>query len=302
MYTLRKTGKPNTLDYRVYYEKEGTPISSWHDIPLFANEEKTVLNMVVEIPRWTNAKFEVLTSNSPCYIWLMECHVWQISRDEFLNPIKQDTKKGKLRFVRNRFPYKGYIWNYGALPRVRSPFSKPSFEFIFLFIKNRPGKIPATPFPRRTPMETTIPLMHARSESKLPTVVRSSKSKSLVWCCSSTRGRQIGKSSSLMSMIHWLRSSMISTMLSRICPVCWAQRWNGSAFIRPLMESLWTKLLSKASLRIGGIWPEAFWIKLLWLFCWYFFLESFALKIIHECSEAWDKLINVKTPPEEISL
>ena len=64
MYTLRKTGKPNTLDYRVYYEKDGTPISSWHDIPLYANEEKNVLNMVVEIPRWTNAKFEVGTSNS----------------------------------------------------------------------------------------------------------------------------------------------------------------------------------------------------------------------------------------------
>jgi hypothetical protein len=32
------------------------------------------------------------------------------------------------------------------------------------------------------------------------------------------------------------------------------------------------------------------------------FLASFALKIIHECSEAWDKLITVKTPPEKISL
>lgn len=43
----------------------------------------------------------------------------QISRNEFLNSIKQDIKKGKLRFVHNRFPYNGYIWNYGALPRVR---------------------------------------------------------------------------------------------------------------------------------------------------------------------------------------
>lgn len=35
-----------------------------------------------------------------------------------MNPIVQDTKKGKLRFVRNCFPHKGYIWNYGALPQV----------------------------------------------------------------------------------------------------------------------------------------------------------------------------------------
>ena len=42
----------------------------------------------------------------------------QISKEEFLNPIKQDTKKGKLRYVRNCFPHKGYLWNYGAFPQV----------------------------------------------------------------------------------------------------------------------------------------------------------------------------------------
>eukprot|EP00116_Pleurobrachia_bachei_P008807 sb/3469069/ len=87
--------------------------------------------MVVEIPRWTNAKME-------------------ICKEEPLNPIKQDVKKGrfgkqpirtrylghvtgsqpirdqffgrflvgKLRFVNNVFPYHGYIWNYGALPQT----------------------------------------------------------------------------------------------------------------------------------------------------------------------------------------
>lgn len=51
-------------------------------------------------------------------------HHKQISKDDFLNPIKQDTKKGKLRFVRNCFPHKGYLWNYGAFPRVS--FGSPS--------------------------------------------------------------------------------------------------------------------------------------------------------------------------------
>jgi len=98
-YTARKIGQANTLDHRVYIEKDGVPISPFHDIPLFANEQKTILNMIVEIPRWTNGKLE-------------------ISKEEQLNPIKQDIKKGKLRFVRNCFPHKGYLWNYGAFPQT----------------------------------------------------------------------------------------------------------------------------------------------------------------------------------------
>ena len=49
--------------------------------------------------RWTNAKMEIDTK-AP------------------LNPIVQDQKKGKLRFVANCFPHHGYIWNYGAFPQT----------------------------------------------------------------------------------------------------------------------------------------------------------------------------------------
>ncbi|KAB0398321.1 hypothetical protein E2I00_001281, partial [Balaenoptera physalus] len=41
-----------------------------------------------------------------------------IATKDPLNPIKQDVKKGKLRYVANLFPYKGYIWNYGAIPQT----------------------------------------------------------------------------------------------------------------------------------------------------------------------------------------
>jgi len=34
-------------------------VSPFHDIPLYADAEKTLFNMVVEVPRWTNAKMEV---------------------------------------------------------------------------------------------------------------------------------------------------------------------------------------------------------------------------------------------------
>ena len=58
-YKTRKVGRPYTLEHRIYIEKDGVPISPFHDIPLYANEQQTVLNMVVEIPRWTNGKMEV---------------------------------------------------------------------------------------------------------------------------------------------------------------------------------------------------------------------------------------------------
>jgi inorganic pyrophosphatase len=58
-YSVRKIGAPNTLEHRVYIEKDGVPISAFHDVPLYANEQQTILNMIVEIPRWTNAKMEV---------------------------------------------------------------------------------------------------------------------------------------------------------------------------------------------------------------------------------------------------
>ncbi len=52
-YKTRAVGAPNTLDYRVYLEntKTGLPASPFHDVPLFADESKTILNMIVEIPR-----------------------------------------------------------------------------------------------------------------------------------------------------------------------------------------------------------------------------------------------------------
>ena len=58
-YSVRKNGAPNTLEHRIYIEQDGVPLSPFHDIPLYANEQQTVLNMIVEIPRWTNAKMEV---------------------------------------------------------------------------------------------------------------------------------------------------------------------------------------------------------------------------------------------------
>jgi len=60
-YTIRRSGRPYTKDYRVYFERkqDGIPVSPFHDIPLYHDEDEGVLNMIVEVPRWTMAKFEV---------------------------------------------------------------------------------------------------------------------------------------------------------------------------------------------------------------------------------------------------
>ena len=51
-----------------------------------------------------------------------------------MNPIKQDIKKGKVRFVKNSFPYKGYIWNYGALPQVANLFCNQKYSIIVVVV------------------------------------------------------------------------------------------------------------------------------------------------------------------------
>ncbi|KAI6181222.1 Inorganic diphosphatase [Aphelenchoides besseyi] len=98
-YQVVEKGNLYSLNYRLYIKGPNGLISPWHDIPLYADEEKKIFNMVVEIPRWSNAKMEMATK-------------------EPLSPIKQDEKKGLPRFVHNIFPHKGYIWNYGALPQT----------------------------------------------------------------------------------------------------------------------------------------------------------------------------------------
>ncbi|XP_064637864.1 uncharacterized protein LOC135494040 [Lineus longissimus] len=98
-YDIVESGSLYSSDYKLYFKGPHGAISPFHDIPLYANAEKNEFNMIVEVPRWTNAKMEISTST-------------------ILNPIKQDIKNGKPRFVNNVFPHHGYIWNYGALPQT----------------------------------------------------------------------------------------------------------------------------------------------------------------------------------------
>ncbi|KAK9838124.1 hypothetical protein WJX81_002747 [Elliptochloris bilobata] len=91
-YAPRDTGKPGTLERRIFLQENGRDISPWHDIPL-RNSDGTI-NMVCEIPKDTTAKLEVATGEEG-------------------TPIKQDVKKGKPRFYHEPIP-----WNYGMLPQT----------------------------------------------------------------------------------------------------------------------------------------------------------------------------------------
>ncbi|MBA0607741.1 hypothetical protein Godav_020006 [Gossypium davidsonii] len=96
---IKREGQPKTLNYRVFFEDaSGKKISPWHDVPLHLGNG--VFNFIVEIPKESSAKMEVATV-------------------ELYTPIKQDTKKGKLRY----YPY-NINWNYGLLPQT---WEDPSF-------------------------------------------------------------------------------------------------------------------------------------------------------------------------------
>jgi len=95
--TTATTGEPKSLDFRVlfHYNDGGQlkQISPWHDIPLYSTDG--YVHMVTEIPKFSRAKFEIATG-------------------EPFNPIKQDTKNGKLR----DYKYGDMCFNYGAFPQT----------------------------------------------------------------------------------------------------------------------------------------------------------------------------------------
>ena len=82
-YRIVERGQKNTLNYRCYLQDSQTNkiVSPFHDVPLVneqwtnASNGTTVYNMIVEVPRWTNAKME-------------------INKQLKLNPIVQDVKSG----------------------------------------------------------------------------------------------------------------------------------------------------------------------------------------------------------------
>lgn len=94
----------------MWLELNGDPISPWHDVPLHPTSNDTsVVNFVVEIPRWTAGKIE-------------------IKRDEPLNPIFHDERNDAPRFRENVWPYKAHPFLYGSIPQT---WESPNFNHSF---------------------------------------------------------------------------------------------------------------------------------------------------------------------------
>lgn len=95
-YMLKYNNHLNEEDFSIsYHKQEGekfVDISPWHDFPL-KNDDGT-FNMVVEISKFTFMKLEINLKSK-------------------YNVIKQDLKKGKLRYYNSSI-----YWNYGALPQT----------------------------------------------------------------------------------------------------------------------------------------------------------------------------------------
>lgn len=115
MYYTKVIGTKYTVTYKIYIQDNEGIISPFHDIPYMVNGHIQCIN---EIPRFENAKFEV-------------------NKKERLNPIMQDVKNDICRFVPNIFPFKGYPWNYGAIPQTWED-PKVKDEFVKEFGDNDP--------------------------------------------------------------------------------------------------------------------------------------------------------------------
>lgn len=105
-------GEKYTTAFRAYVTHEGEVISPFHDVPAYPDPTKPwIVNAINEIPRFSNAKLE-------------------INKEAKMNPIMQDVKNEVVRFVHNLYPFKGYMWNYGAIPQTwedqdeEDPFAK----------------------------------------------------------------------------------------------------------------------------------------------------------------------------------
>eukprot|EP00455_Lapot_gusevi_P039927 TRINITY_DN4494_c0_g1_i1.p1 TRINITY_DN4494_c0_g1~~TRINITY_DN4494_c0_g1_i1.p1 ORF type:complete len:264 (-),score=47.93 TRINITY_DN4494_c0_g1_i1:135-926(-) len=94
---LQESGAVGTASYRIYLQQRTQRISPWHHIPLVAPSPNAtkLFHFVNEIPKGSRAKMEIATKEKD-------------------NPIKQDVKKGQLRF----FKAGDIPFNYGALPQT----------------------------------------------------------------------------------------------------------------------------------------------------------------------------------------
>jgi hypothetical protein len=169
--SLREVGARNTLDWRIWLLHKCNPISFWHDVPLYPYEnDTTIINAVVEIPRWTDGKIE-------------------IESEEPLTPIFHDDRNDAPRFVESVWPHRSYPFVYGSVsfpPRIvyipsvvaKHPIRKKSKLITkHKYRSPKPGKTPTSATPSPTKPVTTTRSTSSTSGRTQATLARSDSPK-----------------------------------------------------------------------------------------------------------------------------
>ena len=87
------------------------------------------MNMVVEIPRWTDGKIEISRDeplSTPSHYPPPYALAFSLTRSA--DPIFHDKKNGKPRFVESVWPHKSYPFAYGSIPQT---WESPNFDHEF---------------------------------------------------------------------------------------------------------------------------------------------------------------------------
>lgn len=177
-YTTRKIAAANTLEHRIFIEKDGQLVSPWHDIPLYANEQQTVLNMVVEVPRWTNAKMEVCMPSIDCARRFLECLAKKHDADRMCRsprrrpstPSSRTSRRASSDMSGTASPTRATSGT--TVPSLRYHDATPTSDHVRILILYRPGKTPMLSTQRPRPRETTTRSTSARLASLSPSPVR----------------------------------------------------------------------------------------------------------------------------------
>lgn len=146
----------------MWLEKDGNPISFWHDVPLYPDEEdKSIIHYYTEIPRWTDGKIET-KRNEP-----LSESISSINRAYTETDCIKKTPSS-------------------TTTRTTSPASSPAFGRTRRTLSTtvpspRPGRIPPTSTSSRASPATTIPSTSSTLAASSPaTSARSSAPRSLV--------------------------------------------------------------------------------------------------------------------------
>lgn len=168
--------------------------------------------MIVEIPRWTNAKLEVRKDDKRCFVLYQRLNdiigTYRSARKMLTTPSSKTPRRASLDLSATASPIRVTSGTMVLSPKyvllTCMLYSALWPNFIY-----RLGKIPTNNILKPRPRVITIPSMSLRLVNKLATLVKLSKSRSLVLWLFWMKVKLTGRWLLLTSMILLLPSLMV---------------------------------------------------------------------------------------------